>query len=130
MPDISSSQVLLQELGAVFRHLRYIHLVARVISLQLLGLASGIEECLCIGSANSFIQTGRLKEQPGGCRVSDVEDRIEGRHHGDPTKHYRAERLKRRSLAQLQRLCYRVTLAPLPTAALAIIFSGQGQLHR
>jgi hypothetical protein len=61
--------------------------------------------------------------------VSDVEDRIEGRHHGDPTKHYRAERLKRR-LAQLQRFCYRVTLAPLPTAALAIIFSGQGQLHR
>jgi hypothetical protein len=30
---------------------------------------------------------------------------------------YSAERLKRRSLAQLQRLCYRVTLAPLPTAA-------------
>jgi hypothetical protein len=30
---------------------------------------------------------------------------------------YSAERLKRRSLAQLQRLCYRVTLDPLPTAA-------------
>ncbi len=30
---------------------------------------------------------------------------------------YRAERLKRRSLAQLQRLGYQVTLAPLPTAA-------------
>jgi hypothetical protein len=40
----------------------------------------------------------------------------------DPTKRYSAERLKRRGLAQLQRLCYRVTLAPLPTAALAIIF--------
>jgi len=30
---------------------------------------------------------------------------------------YRAERLKRRSLAQLQRLGYQVTLTPLPTAA-------------
>jgi hypothetical protein len=30
---------------------------------------------------------------------------------------YRAERLKRRSLAQLQRLGYQVTLVPLPTAA-------------
>jgi transposase len=30
---------------------------------------------------------------------------------------YRAERLKRRSLAQLQRLGYQVTLAPLPSAA-------------
>ena len=30
---------------------------------------------------------------------------------------YSTERLKRRSPAQLQRLCYRVTLALLPTAA-------------
>jgi hypothetical protein len=30
---------------------------------------------------------------------------------------YRAERLKRRSLAQLQRLGYQVSLTPLPTAA-------------
>jgi transposase len=30
---------------------------------------------------------------------------------------YRAERLKRRSLAQLQRLGYQVTLTPLQTAA-------------
>ena len=30
---------------------------------------------------------------------------------------YRAERLKRRSLAQLQRLGYLVTLTPLPSAA-------------
>src|SRR5260370_31856576 len=30
---------------------------------------------------------------------------------------YRAERLKRRSLTQLQRLGYQVTLVPLPTAA-------------
>jgi hypothetical protein len=29
---------------------------------------------------------------------------------------YSTERLKRRSLAQLQRLCYRGTLAPLPIA--------------
>jgi hypothetical protein len=68
--------------------------VARVVSLELRGLAGGVEECWCIGSANSFIQTDHLKEQRGGCRVSDVEDLIEGSHHGD--------QLKSRSLSSLR----------------------------
>jgi hypothetical protein len=42
---------------------------------------------------------------------------------------YSTERLKRRSLAQLQRPCYRVTL-PFSPPLLSDHFSGRGQLHR
>lgn len=69
--------------------------MANAVPIQLLGLAGGVKECLCIGLRNALIESRRLKGQNGGCFVRDVEDRIEWREHGDPVQQIAVDLLAR-----------------------------------